>query len=77
MSKIKVGEDINTLLGEVRDYISDAITQLDSANDKLFFLDLDFSDPEVNVLLRDVKTLLVSLRAQKRKASRIQNEVTA
>jgi hypothetical protein len=75
MSKVKVSEDINNLLSSVRDYISDAITQLDSARDKIAFLDLDFQDPAVEGLTINTKLLFANLQAQKRKIVRILNEV--
>lgn len=76
MSKIKVGKDINNLLNETRDYISDALTQLESARDKIAFADLEWwNGPEVESLFVNTKLLAANLRAQKRKIIRILNEV--
>jgi hypothetical protein len=67
MSKIKVGEDVNESLQSVYDYLSDAVTQLDSARDKMAFLDLDHNDPNVQKLFYDTKAQLKALRTAKRR----------
>ena len=77
MSKIKVGEDVNSLISNTRDYISDAITTLESASDKIAFLDLEYNDPAVQNLAYHVRLLLMKLRNTKRRSIRIINEVEA
>ena len=72
---INVGKDINNLLSEVQDYISDAITTLDSARDKIAFLDLDWQDPQVEKLSIDTKNLLKNLQAQKRRMIYLHTQV--
>ena len=73
--KIKVGEDIQKLLSETYDYVSDAVTTLDSARDKIAFLNLDFSSDEVGKLCADTKNLLKNLQAQKRRLLYVLDQV--
>jgi transposase len=67
MTKIRVDEDIEELLQSVYDYISDAATQLDSARDKMAFLDVDHKDEGVQKFFYDTKKQLEALRLFKRR----------
>jgi hypothetical protein len=68
MSKrIKVDEDVHELLQSVYDYTSDAATQLDSARDKMAFLDFDHTDEAVQKLFHDTAIQLKALQSVKRR----------
>jgi len=74
----KVGEDINNLISQARDYVSDAVTQLDSARDKIAFLDWP-GEPqarkELEELIYTTDSLFKQLRAQKQRFNRLLNSV--
>lgn len=67
MTRIKVGQDIDTLIQSAHDYTSDAIITLDSARDKMAFLDLDHTNEDVQNLFIATKNQLKVLQAVKRR----------
>jgi hypothetical protein len=66
-NKVTFSAEVQQLIGNVRDYTSDASIQLDSALDKIAFLDLNYSNCDVQELIHQCKVQLRDLKSIKRR----------